>query len=42
MTCFYVRAEIVPFPTYSLEEIERDVSLPTAFRQCEEILFLLA
>lgn len=42
MTCFYVRAEIVPFPTYSLKEIERDVSLPTAFRQCEEILFLLA
>ena len=42
MDCFLVRAETAPFPVYSIEEIERSVSLPTAFRQCMEILFLLA
>lgn len=38
MTCFLVRAESAPFPSYSPEEIERTVSLPTAFRQCLDIL----
>lgn len=42
MTCFFVRAESVPFSTYTAEEIERSVSLPTAFKQCMEILYLLA
>lgn len=38
MTCFHVRAEAAPFPVYPLGEIERSVSLPTAFRQCLGIL----
>ncbi len=42
MHCFLVRAETVPFPVYTAEEIEKSVSLPTAFKQCMEILFLLA
>lgn len=42
MECFLVRTEEAPFSVYPIEEIERSVSLPTAFRQCLEILFLLA
>ena len=42
MTCFYVRAEKSPFPAYSEEALEKEVSLPTAFRQCAEIRYLLA
>ncbi|MBQ8885729.1 MAG: A/G-specific adenine glycosylase [Clostridia bacterium] len=34
MTCFFVRAEDAPFAAYSREEIEREVALPTAFKQC--------
>lgn len=39
---FYVRAEKSPFPAYSEEALEKEVSLPTAFRQCAEIRYLLA
>lgn len=34
MNCFLVEAESVPFETYSLWEIENEVALPTAFKQC--------
>jgi hypothetical protein len=38
MTCFFVRASSSPFPCYTKEELDEQVSLPTAFRQCETIL----
>lgn len=38
ITCVWVRAESAPFDTYSLEEIEDSISLPTAFKQCLGIL----
>lgn len=41
MTAYPVTAEETPFPVYSEEELKRDVSLPTAFKQCEELLYLL-
>ncbi len=34
ITCIWVKAQSAPFDTYSLEEIEETVSLPTAFKQC--------
>ena len=36
--CIWVKVESAPFDTYALEEIESDISLPTAFKQCLEIL----
>lgn len=41
MVCFLVEAESAPFPVYTLEKLDREASLPTAFRQCEEILTVL-
>ena len=38
MTCVWVRAEYAPFDAYTREEIENNVSLPTAFRQCMRLL----
>ncbi len=38
ITCVWVRAESAPFDAYSLEEIEKTISLPTAFKQCLGIL----
>ena len=38
ITCVWIRADGAPFDTYTLSEIEETVSLPTAFRQCLEIL----
>ncbi len=36
--CVWVQAENAPFDTYTLEEIEESISLPTAFKQCLKIL----
>ena len=38
ITCVWVRAESAPFDAYALDEIELGISLPTAFKQCLEIL----
>ena len=38
ITCVLLEAESAPFDTYGLDEIEESVSLPTAFKQCLEIL----
>ena len=37
MTAYSLETETSPFPVYSLDEIERSVSLPTAFKQCLNI-----
>ena len=37
MTAYLVETEKTGFDCYSLEEIEKNVSLPTAFKQCLEI-----
>ena len=38
MLCFSVVAESAPFERYSREELANEISLPTAFRQCLEII----
>ena len=38
ITCVWVRAESAPFDAYRLEEIEEFISLPTAIKQCLDIL----
>ena len=38
ITCVWIKAEFAPFDTYSLDEIEESISLPTAFKQCLRIL----
>lgn len=38
ITCFLIRTDDVPFDTYTLDEIKESISLPTAFRQCLDIL----
>jgi A/G-specific adenine glycosylase len=38
MTCIWVQTDVSPFDTYTLEEIEESVSLPTAFKQCLAVL----
>ncbi len=38
ITCVWVHTEGAPFDAYSLEEIEESISLPTAFKQCLEIV----
>lgn len=38
ITCVWVRTEDVPFDTYTRKEIEENISLPTAFKQCLGIL----
>ena len=34
MTCVWLRTECAPFDSYTLDEIEEGISLPTAFKQC--------
>ncbi|MBO5481070.1 MAG: A/G-specific adenine glycosylase [Clostridia bacterium] len=38
ITCVWVRAESAPFDAYTLDEIREKVSLPTAFKQCLQML----
>ncbi len=38
ITCIWVRTESASFDAYSLEEIKERISLPTAFKQCLELL----
>ena len=38
ITCVWVEADGAPFDTYHLEEIEADISLPTAFKQCLKMI----
>ena len=38
ITCVWVRTEDVLFDTYTRKEIEENISLPTAFKQCLGIL----
>ena len=34
MDCLLVEAESVPFATYTLEQLEKEIALPTALKQC--------
>ena len=38
ITCVWARADSAPFDTYTMDEIEESISLPTAFKQCLGIL----
>lgn len=38
ITCVWVQTESAPFDTYSLDEIQENISLPTAFKQCLRLL----
>ena len=38
ITCVWVQTDYAPFDTYTLDEIQESVSLPTAFKQCLGIL----
>lgn len=38
ITCVWALADDAPFDAYTLAEIEREISLPTAFKQCLDIL----
>lgn len=38
ITCFWVYTDEVPFDTYDLDEIKESISIPTAFRQCMELI----
>ena len=38
ISCIWVKAESAPFDAYTIGEIEEFISLPTAFKQCMEIL----
>ncbi len=38
ITCVWLRTESAEFDAYTVEEIEESVSLPTAFKQCMEII----
>ena len=38
MLCVWVRTDDAPFDAYTLNEIEQEISLPTAFKQCLRIL----
>jgi A/G-specific adenine glycosylase len=38
ITCIWAQVEDAPFDTYTLDEIEESISLPTAFKQCLGIL----
>ena len=37
--CLHVQADSAPFDTYAVDEIDESVSLPTAFKQCQGILY---
>ena len=36
--CIWLETDVAPFDTYSLDEIEESISLPTAFKQCLKII----
>ena len=38
ITCVWVQTEFAPFDTYTLDEIQDGISLPTAFKQCLELI----
>jgi A/G-specific adenine glycosylase len=38
MTCVWVRTASAPFDAYTLAEIEEEISLPTAFKQCVKMV----
>ena len=38
ITCVWVWTESAPFDTYALDEIQENISLPTAFKQCLRLL----
>ncbi len=38
ITCVWVRADSAPFDCYRLDEIEEGISLPTAFKQCLQMI----
>ena len=38
IVCVWLESESAPFDAYALEEIEENISLPTAFKQCLKIL----
>ena len=38
ITCVWIKADVSPFDCYALDEIEEGISLPTAIKQCMEIL----
>jgi A/G-specific adenine glycosylase len=38
ITCCHIETEIAPFDCYTLDEIEESISLPTAFKQCLDII----
>ena len=38
ITCVWIKTECAPFDTYTLDEIEENISLPTAFKQCLRLL----
>ena len=38
ITCVWVKTDVAPFDVYTLEEIEEGISLPTAIKQCLEII----
>ncbi len=39
ITCVWVRVDSASFDAYTLEEIEESVSLPTAFKQCLNLIY---
>ena len=38
ITCIWIQTDVAPFDTYRLEEIEESISLPTAFKQCLQMI----
>ena len=38
MECLFVRAEYSPFQQFSLQQIEEEISLPTAFAKAKKML----
>ncbi len=38
ITCVWIRTEVAPFDAYTIEEIRESISLPTAFRQCLQMI----
>ena len=37
--CVWVSTEDAPFDAYTLDEIEESISLPTAFKQCLDMVY---
>ena len=38
ITCVWVKTDVAPFDCYALDEIEEGISLPTAIKQCMEMV----